>query len=86
MHRALADVGTAGDLPLPQFPLEVQPKDFSRLRMDTRFPGTVTSSSEVTLLVVWCPAPPRSFPQPVPDHPDHRSCNRRSLIGLAQNG
>ncbi len=54
------------------------------LRMDTRFPGTVTSSSEVTLLVVWCPVPPNSFPQPVPDHPDHPSCNPRSLIGFAQ--
>lgn len=38
------------------------------LRMDTRFPGTVPSSSEVTLLVVWCPASPNSFPQPIPDH------------------
>ena len=32
----------------------------------------------------WRPAPPNSFPQTIPDHPDHRSCNPRSLIGLAQ--
>src|ERR1700691_5880281 len=31
VHRALADVGAAGDLPLPQLQLEIQPKDFSRL-------------------------------------------------------
>jgi hypothetical protein len=30
-NRALTDVGAAGDLPLPQFQLEVQRKDSSRL-------------------------------------------------------
>lgn len=30
------------------------------------------------------PAPPNSFPQQIPDHPDHGSCSRRSLIGFAQ--
>jgi hypothetical protein len=31
MHRALADVRAAGGLPLPQFQIEIQPKDFTRL-------------------------------------------------------
>lgn len=36
--------------------------------------------------MVWCPAPPNSFPQEIPKHPDHDSGHPRSVIGLAQNG
>jgi hypothetical protein len=31
MHRALADVGAAGNPPLPQLEIEIQPQNFSGL-------------------------------------------------------
>jgi len=46
VHRALADVGAAGDLALPQLQLEIQPKDFSRLAHGHSLSGHRTPSSE----------------------------------------
>src|ERR1700678_2339034 len=46
VHRALADVGAAGDLPLPQLQLEIQPKDFSHLAHGHSLYGHRTPFSE----------------------------------------
>ncbi len=83
-HRALAGMGAAAICRCPSLKSKYNRRTSRVLRMDTRFPGTVTSFSEVTLALGWCPAPPNSFPQMIPDHLDHPSCSRRSLIGLAQ--
>ena len=47
-------------------------------------PGSQRPPVDVTLALGWCPAPPNSFPQTIPDHPDHLSRKHRSLIGLTQ--
>jgi len=52
MHRALAEVGAAGDLPLSQLQLEIQPKDFSRLAHGHSLSGHRCLLSEVTLPLV----------------------------------
>ena len=53
------------------------------LRMDIRFPGTV-SPLGVTVPAILMSSAATLFPHLIPAHPDHRSCTPRSLIGFAQ--
>src|SRR5215469_13561924 len=46
MHRALADIGAAGDLPLPQLEIEMQPQDFSGLTHGHSLSGHLDLLSE----------------------------------------
>ena len=46
MHRALADVGAAGDLPLPQPEIEMQPQNFSGLAHGHSLSGHLDLLSE----------------------------------------
>lgn len=39
MDCTLADVGAVGNLPLPQFQIDIQPKDFTRLAHGHSFSG-----------------------------------------------
>src|SRR5579863_1957972 len=46
MDRALADVGAAGDLPLPQLEIEMQPQNFSGLAHGHSLSGHLDLLSE----------------------------------------
>lgn len=46
MHRALADVGAAGNLPLPQLEIETQPQNFSGLAHGHSLSGHLDLLSE----------------------------------------
>jgi hypothetical protein len=73
VHRALADVYAAGDLPLPEFLLEVEPQNLSDLSHGLSLSGQLRQAllwADLWSPVVSSPAPPFSS---FSFHSDHRS-------------